>query len=204
MNYKTTQKYLDLINGTKAWTEGEIRGVLKQFNSLRFSRYRNEVNARTEAIEGILETMERVDKVWPITKEQSSKGIAYLLKRHFKLNGEPRKSCPFNSRQQRIIKSFQRFAFAGVFVGNGSMGCNYYVPVYRVYAKNGDNFDYSPIHWGDPIVHDDLDDPKGWEFPVRKSPSKAQMRARKAKQTHGVPAVSAWPGLSLTLIKGGK
>jgi hypothetical protein len=96
------------------------------------------------------------DKPKKITKEQTELGKAWLKNHFFKLNGKPRtgkNTENVSDRVLRIAKRVSRFEFVGVAVLASS---GWYpvqaVPIYRTYNRKGEYFDYSPIHWGQPII----------------------------------------------------
>lgn len=201
---ETVDKYRRLIQGKSTWTESDIRGFLKLINGLRFCD--NDRNPeRHAAIQGLLELWEDRGmgpgrREWPITAEQSRKGIEYLRKRYFKLNGAPRAKCAqlgIGAGERNAIRNFKRHAFVGLHnVGTYSP---FYQPVYRLYAKDGRYFDYSPGHWREIIIVEGVKSPSVCDEP---SPPVAK-RAARAKPVLK-PSISstglAWP----TLLPGGR
>lgn len=148
MTNKTWKKYCALIQG-KRWTKQDINGFMKALNSMRFTSNME----RKDRIGDLLLRFENGPREYSITREQTTQGIDYLRRRYFKLNGDARKSCPFSLPQQWIIKNFVKFKFVAVLVERNAWGQELYMPVYRVYAKGGLFFDYTPVHWGIPIIH---------------------------------------------------
>ena len=83
-----------------------------------------------------------------ITQEQSDKGIEYLTRKMFKVNGKPRNdkwNYENDDEYRDIVKNFSHFKFMGfteTYYGHYS----YYrrlSPVYRTFDKSGDYFDYT-------------------------------------------------------------
>ena len=136
----------------RVWQKSEINAVVKALQSANFAS-----NKTADVADAYIELAQKTEYgsfEHSITQEQSVMGITYLRSRYFKKTGEPRKQCPFGSSEQRIIEQFKKFTFVGFYSETNEYGTyRSYVPVYRVYAHNGDYFDYSPIHWGTPIVH---------------------------------------------------
>lgn len=149
MTNKTKAKYEKLIQG-KRWTKQEIHGFVKALNSMRFSDRNPE---RVAMIQSLYAQFQLRSGAWSITKEQTTQGINYLRTRYFKLNGEPRSQCPFGYREQGIIKRFRRFEFSGIYEEQNPYGSVFYHPIYRVIDRDGNSFEYTPVHWGTPLVH---------------------------------------------------
>jgi hypothetical protein len=121
------------------WTENEIIYFRKAVNSS--SSLPVELRkALKDAFESITN-----EQGYKITSEQTDKGIQYIRNRAFKRNGSLRraKSNPFNTREAHIINNFSHFEFVGLYDANGNGYMQYYVPVYRVIAKDGTAFEYS-------------------------------------------------------------
>lgn len=91
-----------------------------------------------------------------ITKEQTQYGKAWLKNHFFKANGDKRsgKNTEFVSDEVlRIAKNVSRFEFVGVLgVANSYWVINQFLPIYRTYDAKGNYFDYSPVHWGQPVI----------------------------------------------------
>lgn len=155
MRIEVFKKYTKRIAGRASWGENEIRGLAKLLNSKRFGITERGCE-RFFMINEIERRLNEATRTWPITKEQSSKGIEYLRRRYFKKNGEPRKLCPFSETAQNIIRNFKRFEFVGLYEHATTAGSMGYLPIYRVISKHGSYFDYSPVHWGEPIIHSDF------------------------------------------------
>lgn len=103
---------------------------------------------------------ERLDFVKPrkITKEQTELGKTWLKSYFFKLDGKPRRGKRtenVNEHVLQIARRVTRFEFVGVQVlASSGWWPSQAVPIYRSYDRTGSYFDYSPIHWGEPIIHD--------------------------------------------------
>lgn len=137
---KTMQKYMRLLHQEKAMTENEIKGLCWALNGVK------KVNLTADERTKLHEMLERRSER-AITKEQAKFGIKWLKTKAFKLNGEARKNCTLGEREQRIVKNFSHFKFAGVYnsqesFGNGHSLYKQYVPIWRTYAKDGSYFDY--------------------------------------------------------------
>lgn len=76
-----------------------------------------------------------------ISMEQTQKGLSFLLDLWKTPRGKERKNNPFGYREQSILDNFERFEFVGLY--NASRGWYpFYLPVYRVIAKDGSSFEY--------------------------------------------------------------
>lgn len=148
---KTAARHLESYKRiSKVWLKSEIGAVIKFLNSKNYE-HDMEVHGAIENLETYFEYGSCEER--KITKEQSKFGIEYLRKRYYKIGGDPRKNCPFGQRETEIIRSFSKFRFVGMKANYNSMGSyRWFTPVYRVYSKNGLHFDYTAVHWGDPIV----------------------------------------------------
>lgn len=151
----------------KQFKKSQINGLTKHFSSLRFGTGSNHdawkaIFKRAEELGlaiGYSEAYgERLDfKVSrKITKEQSDFGKAWLKNYFYKMNGQPRNGKATENVSNsvlKIAKSVFRFEFVGVQI-LASQG--WYpvqaVPIYRAFNRKGEYFDYSPIHWGQPII----------------------------------------------------
>jgi hypothetical protein len=155
--------YKNLIKFEKS----QINGLTKYLSNLRFGTGSNHdawnaMFKRGEEIGleiGYSEAYgERLDfKVSrKITKEQSDFGKAWLKQYFFKKDGKPRSGkateC-VGDRVLNIAKSVSRFEFVGVQI-LASQGWHpvQVVPIYRAFNRKGEYFDYSPVHWGQPII----------------------------------------------------
>jgi hypothetical protein len=146
-------KYTKLINGKK-WSKSDIHGLLKLINGRRFKKdlFKEDVNN----LIALMWSHEEDNKEWLITKEQSDLGIQWLKNACFKKNGETRNtelSRSFSDHKKNIIKNFSKFRFVGFHEEGGGCYNTTYLPIYRTYDRKGNYFDYSPIHWGLPIIH---------------------------------------------------
>lgn len=142
---KSFRKYQTLLTGKRAMTKNEIMGFCWAMNGVKAIKL--DSTDRRELMELFEAKAER-----PITKEQTEFGIAWLRKYCFKANGEPRKRCPLDRKQQAIVEHFNSFAWVGIYntqehFGNWN-GCKSYVPVWRVFGTHGGYFDYAVIGGG--------------------------------------------------------
>lgn len=157
----------DYKNITK-FEKSQINGLTKHLSGLRFG-----TGSRQDAWDKIISRAkeldleigyseasgERLDFLVPrkISKEQSDFGKAWLKEYFFKKNGDARggKRTEFvGTRVLNIAKSVSRFEFVGVQILASPQG--FYpvqaVPIYRAFNRKGEYFDYSPIHWGEPLI----------------------------------------------------
>lgn len=151
----------------KQFKKSEVNGLTKHLSNLRFGTGSNQdawtaIFKRSEELGmeiGYSEAYgERLDfKVArKITKEQSDFGKAWLKNYFFKADGKPRSGKATENVGNRVLeiaKSVSRFEFVGVQV-LASQGWypQQAVPIYRAYNRKGQYFDYSPVHWGQPII----------------------------------------------------
>lgn len=159
----STYNYLEI----KTFQKSQINGLTKHLSNLRFgagtstdswSRIFN--RAKELGLEiGYSEAHgERLDFINPrkITREQTAFGKHWLKEYFFKKSGEPRQGKRteyVGSRVLEIAKKVHRFEFVGVQIlaSQGWYPCQA-LPIYRAFDKAGNYFDYSPVHWGEPII----------------------------------------------------
>lgn len=148
---KTAQKhYKNLQAKARTWKKSEIGAVIKLLNSANYERVTETKNALLDLESYFTYGAQEERK---ITREQSQYGIQYLRSRYFKVDGSPRKNCPFGNREIAILKSFSKFRWVGLRANYNNCGdVRWFTPVYRVYSKDGSYFDYTAVHWGDPEI----------------------------------------------------
>lgn len=142
---RTFRRHAERLMGRAPLLENEIKALCWALNGVKAANLddtdRRELRALLDARE------ER-----PITREHSDKGIAWLRKLCFKLNGDPRKNPPLGTRELDIVRRFKRFTWVGVYNTQEHFenwnGCKSYVPVWRTYDKAGNYFDYAVIGGG--------------------------------------------------------
>jgi hypothetical protein len=138
MNKKIYDKYSKILE-QKTITESEIIYLRKALNvSLNY------VNEDYMYAKELL--FKSSEKPRSLSPEHTQKGIEYLNKKLFRLNGQLRrlKVNPFSEREIGIIKNFKKFLFVGLYNNSDNMRKNY-VAVYRCVAKNGEWFDYTGV-----------------------------------------------------------
>lgn len=120
------------------WTENEIIYFRKALGSSGF-KDRELAKVLLNAFENVLSRVS-----YKITPEQTDKGIAYIKNACFRRNGTLRraKTNPFGQREAEIILNFSHFEFVGL--NNTSFtGYAFYVPIYKVVARDGSSFEYT-------------------------------------------------------------
>lgn len=159
-DYKTLKKF----------TKSQVNGLTKRLMSNRFKTDICDSTKMWDAIFKDAESIglgvgycgeyygERLNFKNPrkITKEQTALGKNWLRDFYFKKNGEPRsgqRTQHLDDDVLKIVKKVSRFDFVGVAVlsSNGWYPVQV-VPIYRAFDSKGNYFDYSPIHWGNPII----------------------------------------------------
>ena len=151
----------------KVFTKSQINGLTKHLSNLRFGSNDNHESwnkifnrAKELGLEvGYSEVHgERLNFTTPrkITKEQTQFGKAWLKNYFFKLDGKVRSGKRTECVSQNLLniaKSVTRFEFVGVQVvaSQGWYPCGV-TPIYRAFDKHGNYFDYSPVHWGEPML----------------------------------------------------
>jgi hypothetical protein len=166
-NSKTISLHLERIKKGK-FEKSEINALTKLFSGSRFTT--PERKLELEAFQSL--TMDCVDQVrvfsniygdvmhfkkpMRIMAEQTLTGKAWLKNFFFKKNGEKRNSKNTEYVSDRVLaisKNVSRFEFIGIVIcKNPHGGVNNVLPVYRTYNRKGEYFDYSPIHWGQPVI----------------------------------------------------
>lgn len=160
----------------KVFPKSAINGLTKLLASYRFSSTSSQVKERIDQVRDgmglrwdsrVTRTIDdraydsevyHFEKPRKITAEQSKLGKAWLKEYFFKKDGTTRSGKRTESIEQAVLdisKNVTRFEFIGVI-----SFCNWfgdelaYGPIYRTFDKFGNYFDYSPVHWGQPIITD--------------------------------------------------
>lgn len=155
----------------KVFHRGQILGLTKKLSGLRFGDWNAPRGAQNDKMIELAKTfgleLDYNDsnlrgekfiftKVRKITPEQTKFGKAWLKEYFFKLNGKPRggkRTQYISDETLRIAKSVVRFEFVGVLgIANQSWEICSFLPIYRAYNRKGEYFDYSPVHWGEPVI----------------------------------------------------
>ena len=122
---KMQESTLGKLENGEVLTESDVNHIK---NSLNGSFRNGEIN---ESFTDELDDIFSEGKEFPLTDEQTTKGITWLQKSRIqnKYLGE---------REREIVQNFDHFAL----VDFAEIGNNFSVPVYKVVATNGDSFDY--------------------------------------------------------------
>lgn len=75
---------------------------------------------------------------YKLTQAQNNKGYRFLMNAWKTPRGVERTNNPFGYREWTILEKFREIKLIDVYSPRG----NYYYPYYRVYAKDGDSFEY--------------------------------------------------------------
>ncbi len=155
----------------KVFPKSAINGLTKKLSSLRFGPYEPGADKRNGKMIDCAKSLgleidyndsnmpgEKFIFVNPrkITAEQTKFGKQWLKAYFFKKNGEPRggkRTEYVENRTLEIAKNVSRFEFIGVLgVANNYWEIHSFLPIYRAYNRKGEYFDYSPVHWGQPVI----------------------------------------------------
>lgn len=145
MKYIKTQ---DLLN-KKVLSYQEILNLKKRLNGYSKSR-ENRLKDKIGAND-----YQWLDE-YAITPEHTKKGLDWLNKITYKpshyakhnwdLDCCVRSNCPLGYREIEILEHFSHFTFTGFYDSAtytaNEMGYHGYLPIWRVYAKDGDSFEY--------------------------------------------------------------
>lgn len=85
---------------------------------------------------------------WKITPAQTHKGLDWLMKQwKSPKTGAESKNNPFGYREQEILKNFKEFRLMDFYdtatAAANEIGIHYYMPMYKVIAKDGSSFTYT-------------------------------------------------------------
>ena len=149
--YLEPKSYYDyqtkLNDKTHIWTEGEI-------NQLRKSLGICSIWSKA-AIEELLYAI-RDGFEFRITPEQTEKGLNWLLKSQFRMNGKLRESQGtfIDERAADIVRNFSHFLFIGIQMQSNNPYNSVYsaAPIYRCFDKDGHYFDYNPVAYVVPEI----------------------------------------------------
>lgn len=155
----------------KTFQKSQVNGLTKHLSSLRFNqpyspeRRNNDViidRAKEIGLEVDYNDSNQMGEKFTftsprkITGEQTKFGKAWLKNYFFKLDGKTRsgkRTEHVSEATLKIAKSVSRFEFIGVLgIANQSWEIHSFLPIYRAYDRKGNYFDYSPVHWGEPVI----------------------------------------------------
>lgn len=170
MQGKTTvEKHVLRIKSGK-FTKSEIGALTKLIQSMRFSKNASQKEKIQELIDNNLEYVKELydinadvyhfAKPAKITPEQTELGKQWLRNYFFKLDGTIRKGQATENISESVLnisKKVMCFEFIGlVFCRNTFQEVCQVLPVYRTYNKQGEYFDYAPMHWSKPVIMEGL------------------------------------------------
>lgn len=157
----------------KTFQKSQINGLTKHLSNLRWTTNQNlrrdndVIFKRTEELgmeidynDSNLRGEKFVFKVpRKITREQTIFGKSWLKEYFFKKDGSARsgkRTEYVDTSTLEIAKRVYRFEFIGVLglANNYDWTLIQFLPIYRAYDRKGNYFDYSPVHWGEPVVMD--------------------------------------------------
>lgn len=165
---KTIESHLNRIKLGR-FEKSEINAFTKLFSSYKFSDEgrkkeidslkqlsMNCVDSGLHIFSNIYGDVMHFKKGMKISKEQTQLGKAWLKEFFFKKNGESRSGNNTRYVSDRVLsisKSVSKFEFIGIIICKNPYGdTNNVLPIYRTYNRKGEYFDYSPIHWSQPII----------------------------------------------------
>lgn len=104
---KTYEKYESLIKSRK-FTEQELISFRKFVNGSS--------NLSAHDAQCLIDWFDAVaqNKGIILTKEQQSKGLEWLLRNTFKVNGDERKNAPLGEAEQYVVRNFKKFVCVGL------------------------------------------------------------------------------------------
>jgi hypothetical protein len=145
---KIFNKYDALLKGDRPWQKGDINGLKKQLGGWGKSSLTQEqiddLRYRSNYCERFCSDDNR-DRCFAITEEQRQQGVAWLLERAFRKDGEPRIDKrvgeKLTSHALNVIKGFRRFEFAGFYCRDHRNGRYDLEAIYRCHGAGG-FFDY--------------------------------------------------------------
>ena len=133
---KLYEKYSSII------TSGYIEEG--QVISMRVALNSNNKSMTVEEREELIGMVQ--EKELNLTWTQTEKGLRFLKNLIVTPTGRDRKNNPFNGKQTDIINNFKKFTLNGLQDQMNkygrSMGINRFLPIWRVYCKGGNYFDY--------------------------------------------------------------
>ena len=144
LSNKTAQKYFDLIK-TGHMTERELINFRKAVNGSS--------RLPIEIVQDLLADFDAkaTDKGIQLTAEQQAKGLAWLNRETFKLNGRVRKNPVLKQYERNVLQGFKKFTCVGLY-DLSTNNYRHFMPIYRCVAKNGTYFDYVCKMWGEIVV----------------------------------------------------
>ncbi len=152
----------------KRFEKSQINGLTKYLGSFRYGnddRYNETIHKKAEELGLILnhDDYEAGAEVFyfkspkKITAQQTKLGKEWLKNHFWTSKGKLRntKNICRSVRVRAISLKVSRFEFIGVMGCKNSMGqIVQFLPIYRTY-KGAAYFDYSPVHWGMPVIREE-------------------------------------------------
>lgn len=144
-----------LLNPKHVFTKGEIQGINKMLNAMRFSREQGKVNGQT--LIAALRLRATKDISQRITPEQTKQGLEYLKSIQLKRSNGFKKGSGFehlNEYEAKVVKNAKSFRFIGFMASQNGMGeyC-FSTPIYEIHSCCG-TLSYSPVHWSPSAIFD--------------------------------------------------
>jgi hypothetical protein len=139
MTNQTKKRYENILDKPML-SENDIVAFKAQLNKHRYSEGSN-IN---DIIYLFAQNRVKYDG-YDLTPEHTEKGINYLISKTYTLNGKLRKNNKFSGDELVILANFDKFKLIGFFCEPEFN--NTYVPVYRVFDKNGKYFDYTGVRY---------------------------------------------------------
>lgn len=132
------KKWMERIQDTeRPWTESEIIYFRKAIGAAGIK----DAEVRKELHNLFWDTLHGNDySIYRITDEHSTKGQRYLLERSLRRDGGYRKNSKLGYREIGILRALSHHLFVGLYRPQG--GLDYYLPVYRAVALDGQWFEY--------------------------------------------------------------
>ncbi len=134
----------------KKWSKAIAKGYLTEDEIIYLRKYlgsSSKANPYVKiAISAELDAkLDATPNGFPITPEQTNKGITWLREFLWKKNGSARNTKEnrvFGDRERRIIQDFKEFRLKGL--TNASQNAYvFYLPIYEVIAEDGSSFEYT-------------------------------------------------------------
>lgn len=88
-----------------------------------------------------LDILSEFEDNFRITREQSEKGLNWLLNQWKSPRGVERKNNPFGYREQDVLEHFDHFTFDSLYDA-GNYQHSWYAPIYSVHTADGGSFQY--------------------------------------------------------------
>jgi len=137
---KLFEKYDNILTISNCLTESDLIALKSRISG-------NQASLTDDEVINLRDRLNHGECEYNITQEHSDKGMEYLLRKCFKVNGQRRNTTQLDNMPDMFflaIKDFNYFTFGGFECLDFNPYNNrmFYMPVWRIHTNSGETFDY--------------------------------------------------------------